>query len=61
MINSTKKSIEQFYCDESGRWQIGEALNEGSLTLFSMPIELSFEEVYANVVFEEKSEKSAEE
>lgn len=59
LINSLKKSIEQFYCDENGRWQIGEALNEGTLKLQSLPIELSFEEVYLNVVFEaEKIEKS---
>ncbi len=59
LINSLKKSIEQFYCDENGRWQIGEALNEGILKLQSLPIELSFEEVYMNVVFEaEKIEKT---
>ena len=59
LINSLKKSIEQFYCDENGRWQIGEALNEGTLKLQSLPIELSFEEVYLNVVFEaEKIEKT---
>jgi Uma2 family endonuclease len=52
LINSLKKSIEQFYCDENGRWQIGDALNEGVLTLQSLPIELSFDEVYLNVVFE---------
>lgn len=59
LINSLKKSIEQFYCDENGRWQIGEALNEGTLKLHSLPIELSFEDVYMNVVFEaEKIEKT---
>ena len=52
LINSLKKSIEQYYCDDSGRWQIGEALDEGSLKLHSLPIELSFDEVYMNVDFE---------
>jgi Uma2 family endonuclease len=52
LINSMKESIEQFYCDENGRWQIGDALNEGVLKLQSLPIELSFDEVYFNVVFE---------
>lgn len=52
LISSLKKSIEQYYCDDSGRWQIGEALDEGSLKLHSLPIELSFEDVYMNVDFE---------
>jgi Uma2 family endonuclease len=52
VISSLKKSIEQYYCDDSGRWQIGDALDEGSLKLHSLPIELSFDEVYVNVNFE---------
>jgi Uma2 family endonuclease len=52
LISSTKKSIEQFYCDENGRWQFGEAVTEGALKLQSLPLELQFDEVYLNVVFE---------
>jgi Uma2 family endonuclease len=52
LIRSTKKSIEQFYCDETGRWQFGDVITEGSLKLQSLPLELVLDEVYLNVVFE---------
>jgi Uma2 family endonuclease len=52
LIDSLKKSIEQYYCDENGKWHFGETLEDGSLKLYSLPIELSFDEVYLNVDFE---------
>jgi Uma2 family endonuclease len=56
LISSKRKSIEQFYCDENGRWQFGESITEGALKLYSLPLELQFDEVYLNVVFEATNE-----
>ncbi len=62
-INSLKEYVliaqdayrmEHFFKNENGRWQIGEVITEGSLKLTYSPIELSIEDVYFNVVFEEK-------
>ena len=61
LISSKRKSIEQYYCDENGRWQFGEALTEGALKLYSFPFELQFDEVYFNVVFEASTENIGEE
>jgi Uma2 family endonuclease len=60
LISSKRKSIEQYYCDENGRWQFGESITEGALKLYSLPLELQFDEVYLNVVFEALSENIAD-
>jgi Uma2 family endonuclease len=52
LISSTKKKIEQFYCDENENWLIGNNITEGVLNLKSFPLSLDIEEVYLNVVFE---------
>ena len=54
LIAQDEHRIEHFFKDENGRWQIGEVITEGSLTLVSSPFELTIEDVYYNVVFEEK-------
>jgi Uma2 family endonuclease len=60
LISSKRKSIEQYYCDENGRWQFGESITEGALKLYSLPLELQFDEVYLNVVFEASTENIAD-
>jgi Uma2 family endonuclease len=60
LISSKRKSIEQYYCDENGRWQFGESITEGALKLYSLPLELQFDEVYLNVVFEAPTENMAD-
>lgn len=57
LISSKKRTIEQYFCDEKGQWQIGAVVTTGSLPLQSIPVSLDIEEVYLNVVFE--SEKTA--
>lgn len=52
LISSTKRKIEQFYCNEQDNWLIGNNITEGVLTLKSLPITLDIEEVYLNVEFE---------
>ena len=52
LISSTKRSIEQFYCNEVGQWQIGFVFSEGSVPLKSLPITLEFDDVYQNVAFD---------
>lgn len=54
LIAQDEHRIEHFFKDENGRWQIGEVVTEGSLNLVSSPFELTIEDVYYNVVFEEK-------
>jgi Uma2 family endonuclease len=54
LIAQDEHRIEHFFKDENGRWQIGEVITEGSLVLASTPFELTIEDVYFNVVFEEK-------
>jgi Uma2 family endonuclease len=54
LIAQDEQCIEHFFKDENGRWQIGEVITEGSLVLASTPFELTIEDVYYNVVFEEK-------
>ena len=56
LINSLKRTIEQYFCDEKGQWQIGAVITEGTLPLQCLPLSLDIEEVYLNVVFE--SEKT---
>ena len=52
LISSTKRKIEQFYCNEQDNWLIGNNITEGALSLKSLPLTLDIEEVYLNVVFE---------
>ena len=52
LVSSTKRKIEQFYCNEQDNWLIGNNITEGSLTLKSLPITLDIEEIYFNVEFE---------
>lgn len=54
LIAQDECRIEHFFKDDNGRWQIGEVIAEGSLKLIYSPIELSIEDVYFNVIFEEK-------
>ena len=52
LIDSKTKSIEQFYKDEDGIWRLGSEITEGSMTLYSFPIELSIDDIYFDVEFE---------
>ena len=52
LISSTKRKIEQFYCNEQDNWLIGNNITEGTLSLKSLPLTLDIDEVYLNVVFE---------
>ena len=49
LVSQKEKSIEQFYKDENGRWQIGDIFAEGTFKLQTLPFELSVEDVYRNV------------
>ena len=49
LVSQKEKSIEQFYKDENGRWQIGDIFTEGTFKLQTLPFELSVEDVYRNV------------
>ena len=51
LINQKDACIEQFYRDETGRWQFGEIITEGSFTLISLPFELKIEDVYRKINF----------
>jgi Uma2 family endonuclease len=51
LISSDKRRIEQYYKAENGRWQFGEIVLEGHLTLNSMPFVLDMDEVYRKVIF----------
>ncbi len=52
LINAEKQCIEQFYRDDSGRWQFGEVVFEGTLTLNIAQFSLNIEEVYRKVDFD---------
>ena len=52
LIDSKKKSVEQFYKDDNGGWHLGSEITEGSMTLYAFPIELSVDDVYFDVEFE---------
>ena len=52
LIDSKTKSIEQFYKDEEDIWRLGSEITEGSMTLYSFPIELSIDDIYFDVEFE---------
>ena len=53
LIDSKKKSIEQFYLDTEGEWRFGSEITEGSMRLYAFPIDLSVDEVYFDVEFEQ--------
>ena len=52
LIDSKKKSVEQFFKDAGGEWHFGSEITEGSMTLRSFPIELSVDDIYFDVEFE---------
>jgi hypothetical protein len=51
LISQDSKNIEQFYKNDNGKWEIGEVVSEGELTLKTVPFILDIEEVYFNVEF----------
>ena len=53
LIDSKKKSIEQFYLDSAGEWRFGSEITEGSMRLYAFPIDLSVDDVYFDVEFEQ--------
>ena len=53
LIDSKKKSIEQFYLDSEGEWRFGSEITEGSMRLYAFPIDLSIDDVYFDVEFEQ--------
>ncbi len=55
LISSDKHCIEQFYKDVNDKWQFGEVIFEGSLTLYITPFELNIDEVYRKVDFSEEA------
>ena len=52
LIDSKKKSVEQFYKDEAGKWHFGSEITEGSMRLYAFPIDLSVDDIYFDVEFE---------
>ncbi|MBL7817193.1 MAG: Uma2 family endonuclease [Saprospiraceae bacterium] len=52
LIDSEKPCIEQYYRDETERWQFGDVVSEGSLTFYIAPFQLNIEDVYRKVDFE---------
>ncbi len=56
LINQKDACIEQFYRDETGRWQFGDIITEGTFTLRSLPFELKIDQVYRKIDFSAKSE-----
>ena len=51
LIGSEKCCIEHFYRDQTGRWQFGEVIFEGSLKLKTLSFELTIDDVYRKVTF----------
>ena len=49
LVSQHEKSVEQFYKDETGRWQFGEIVTEGSLKLKSLNFEITIDDLYFNV------------
>ena len=49
IVSQDKRSVEQFYKDKRGNWQIGVVVTEGSLKLKSMDIKIALDDVYFNV------------
>ena len=52
LISSEKCCIEQFYKDENDRWQFGDVIFEGTLTLHVTPFSLNIKEIYRKVNFD---------
>jgi Uma2 family endonuclease len=48
LVSQNENCIEQFYKDENGRWQFGEIVTSGSLTLRSINIEITIDDIYFN-------------
>ena len=57
LVSQNENCIEQFYKDENGRWQFGEIVTSGSLTLKSIHIDISIDDIYFNT----ESDSSQEE
>ena len=55
LIDSQKKSIEQFFKDDAGAWHFGSEITEGSLTLRSFPMDMSIDDVYFDVDFSDEN------
>ena len=51
IVSQKERCIEQFFKDESGRWQIGNIITEGIFKLETLPFELSVNDIYRNVEF----------
>ena len=49
IVSQDKRSVEQFYKDKRGNWQIGVVVTEGSLKLKSMDIKIALDDIYFNV------------
>ncbi len=49
IISQDKRSVEQFYKDKRGNWQIGVIMTEGSLKLKSMDVKINLDDIYFNV------------
>ena len=49
IVSQDKRSVEQFYKDKRGNWQIGLVVTEGSLKLKSMDIKIALDDIYFNV------------
>ena len=49
LINQKDACIEQFYRDESGRWQFGDIITEGVFQLKSLPFTLEIDQVYRKI------------
>ena len=60
LISQNEKCIEQFYKDDTGRWQFGEIVTEGSLKLKSLNFEIAIEDLYFNVDLTSKTVQNAE-
>ncbi len=61
LVSQKEKCIEQFFKDETGRWQIGEIITEGTFKLETIPFELSVDDIYRNVEFKDIPSVSEEE
>jgi Uma2 family endonuclease len=51
LINQKDACIEQFYRDETGRWQFGDIITEGVFQMRSLPFILTIDQVYRKIDF----------
>ena len=58
LVSQNDALIEQFYRDKTGRWQFGEVVAEGILTLETVPFVLEITKIYRNIVFKSKAAKA---